>query len=166
MRIRRIIGFVLVAGGLALACTPPAITQSPATVDALTPAAAPTLPPEATVEHAGDESLAHVLFVKAQLQSGGSWSVDVTVEHEDIGWDHYADRWEVLAPADEILTTRVLAHPHVDEQPFTRSLGEIAIPPDISEVRVRAHDLVHGYGGRGVAVDLTASGGADFEVLR
>jgi hypothetical protein len=45
------------------------------------------------------------------------------VRHEDVGWQHYADRWEVLASGGEVLATRVLAHPHVDEQPFVRNLG-------------------------------------------
>jgi hypothetical protein len=31
-------------------------------------------------------------------------------------------------------------------------------------VRVRAHDLVHGYGGHEVWVDLTTQAGKDFEV--
>jgi hypothetical protein len=72
---------------------------------------------------------------------------DVTVRHADEGWEHYANRWEVLSPAGEILATRVLAHPHDDEQPFTRSLTDVNIPEGLSEVILRAHDLVHGYGG-------------------
>jgi len=117
-------------------------------------------------EPVDDRTLADVLFVRAQLQSSGLWSFDVTVQHEDIDWDHYADRWEVLAPDGEVLATRVLAHPHVDEQPFTRSQGGIVIPPEMSKVRVRAHDLVHGYEGREVVVDLATASGPDFEVLR
>jgi hypothetical protein len=79
---------------------------------------------------------------------------DVTVRHADEGWEHYADRWEVLSPAGEILATRVLAHPHDNEQPFTRSLTNVSIPDDLSEVIVRAHDLVHGYGGMERAVTM------------
>ncbi|MCA9394202.1 MAG: hypothetical protein KC900_08370 [Candidatus Omnitrophica bacterium] len=78
----------------------------------------------------------------------------VTVRHADSGWDHYADRWEILAPDGEIIATRVLGHPHVNEQPFTRSLGGVIIPVGISDVRIRAHDSVHGYGGEEVAVTL------------
>lgn len=77
----------------------------------------------------------------------------VTVRHVDAGWDHYADRWEVLAGDGTILGTRELAHPHVDEQPFTRS-ADIAVPASITEVRVRAHDKVHGFGGREVVVTI------------
>lgn len=77
---------------------------------------------------------------------------DVTVRHDDEGWEHFANRWEILSPDGEILATRELAHPHDDEQPFTRSLGNVKVPPGLSEVVVRAHDLVHGYGGRELTV--------------
>lgn len=78
----------------------------------------------------------------------------VTVRHDDAGWDHYANRWEVLTPDGEVIATRVLGHPHVNEQPFTRSLGGIVIPPGLNTVVVRAHDSVHGYGGEEVTVIL------------
>ena len=79
---------------------------------------------------------------------------DVTVRHDDEGWEHFANRWEILTPDGEVLATRVLAHPHDDEQPFTRSLRDVRIPPGLSEVVVRAHDLVHEYGGEVVAVQV------------
>jgi hypothetical protein len=79
---------------------------------------------------------------------------DVTVRHDDTGWDHYADKWEVLAPHGETLGTRTLLHPHVNEQPFTRSLTGVAIPQHVSEVTVRAHDSVHEYGGKTVTVNV------------
>ena len=81
---------------------------------------------------------------------------DVTVRHEDSGWDHYADRWEVLAPDGRILATRKLLHPHENEQPFTRSLSRVRIPRDIVSATVRAHDNVHGYGGAQQHIDLAA----------
>lgn len=77
----------------------------------------------------------------------GVFSFAVTVRHDDTGWDHYADRWEVVAPDGAVLGTRVLLHPHVNEQPFTRSQSGIRIPADIETVSVRAHDSVHGLGG-------------------
>lgn len=78
---------------------------------------------------------------------------DVTVRHADEGWDHYADAWQVLAPDGSVLATRVLRHPHVHEQPFTRS-GVFEVPPDIKKVRIRARDSVHGLGGEEVVVEL------------
>ncbi|WP_199899553.1 hypothetical protein [Sneathiella glossodoripedis] len=77
----------------------------------------------------------------------------VTVSHTDTGWDHYADKWEVLDLQGNVLAARVLMHPHVDEQPFTRSM-KISIPMHIKRVRIRAHDSVHGYGGAIIDVDL------------
>ena len=81
----------------------------------------------------------------------------VTVAHDDTGWDHYADRWEILDGDGKILGTRTLHHPHVNEQPFTRSLSGITIPEHMTVVTVRAHDRVHGYGGKTVSVDLTGN---------
>jgi hypothetical protein len=60
----------------------------------------------------------------------------------------------------------LLLHPHENEQPFTRSQSGVEIPDGVNQVRVRAHDLVDGYGGLEVVVDLTVSSGAGFEVQR
>jgi len=95
---------------------------------------------------------ADVTGVKVTQQGDGRFRFDVTVRHADEGWDHYADRWEVLGPDGEVLGVRELAHPHVNEQPFTRSLSGVEIPADVGEVRVRARDSVHGYGGAEMTV--------------
>jgi hypothetical protein len=84
----------------------------------------------------------------------GLYSFAVTVRHDDTGWEHYADAWEVVGPDGKVLGTRVLAHPHVREQPFTRRLTGVAVPRDAAKVRLRAHDKLHGLGGREVVVDL------------
>jgi len=88
-----------------------------------------------------------VVDVRVTAEGGGSYRFDVTLRHADEGWDHYADRWDVVAPDGTVLGSRTLYHPHVDEQPFTRSLSGVAIPAEVSEVTVRAHDKVHGEGG-------------------
>lgn len=84
----------------------------------------------------------------------GSYRISATIRHADTGWDHYADRFDVLAPDGTVLGTRVLHYPHVDEQPFTRSLNAVTVPDGIAEVVVRAHDSVHGLGGATVTVRL------------
>ena len=116
---------------------------------------------------------ANVVHVRAVHTADGSWTFHVTVEHPDVGWEDYADGWDVVLPDGTVLRpdpdspfTRLLLHPHVDEQPFTRSQSGIAIPPGITVVRVRAHDLVDGYGGHEIAVDLTLTSGEGFEVER
>ena len=62
----------------------------------------------------------------------------------------------VVGPDGAVLGSRVLAHPHVDEQPFTRSLSGISIGETIGSVTVRARDSVHGFGGAEMNVDLDA----------
>jgi len=78
----------------------------------------------------------------------------VTIAHQDKGWDHYANKWEVLTPGGKVIATRTLRHPHVHEQPFMRSLSHIKIPADVKKVMVRAHDSIHGYGGKTLEVEI------------
>ncbi len=101
--------------------------------------------------HAGEADVEAV-----SVRSGGKsqYGFSVTVRHADTGWKHYADKWEVLAPDGTVLGTRVLLHPHETEQPFTRSLSGVKVPDGISSVMVRAHDSVHGYGGRTKTLNL------------
>ena len=82
----------------------------------------------------------------AYADAGGTWMFDVTLKHGDTGWDHYADQWEVLAPDGSVLGTRTLYHPHVNEQPFRRSLSGVRVPEDLDHVMIRARDSVHGHG--------------------
>ena len=76
----------------------------------------------------------------------GAYTFSVTVRSPDFGCDQYADWWEVLTPEGELLYRRVLAHSHVDEQPFTRSGGPVDLE-ESARVVVRAHMNNGGYGG-------------------
>ncbi|MGZ0189355.1 MAG: hypothetical protein ACKVH0_15345 [Alphaproteobacteria bacterium] len=98
---------------------------------------------------------ADVLDASAHQTGPNVWSVSATVRHDDTGWEHYADGFQVLTTDGAILGTRTLFHPHETEQPFTRSLSGVAIPADISRIVVRAHDKVQGYGGKEFTIDLT-----------
>jgi len=95
-----------------------------------------------------------ITHVKA-TQAGDAWRFDVTLLHPDTGWDHYADAWEVLDADGNSLGIRVLGHPHVNEQPFTRSLSGVVIPQGTSEVFVRARCLVDGWNSDVSRVALT-----------
>lgn len=97
---------------------------------------------------------ADVVGVKVTEESGGTYRFDVTVRHDDTGWDHYADRWDVVGPDGTVYGERVLLHPHVNEQPFTRSLGGVSVPDGIGEVTLRAHDSVDGLGGKEMTAKL------------
>ena len=83
------------------------------------------------------------------VRKDGSYSFDVTVQHADAGWSHYADKWEVVSSNGKtVFATRTLLHPHENEQPFTRSLSGVRVPAGVDRVTVRAHDSVHGFGGQ------------------
>lgn len=85
-----------------------------------------------------------VVAVTATPGSAG-WRFDVTIRHDDTGWEHYADGWEVVAPDGTRLGYRELLHPHEDEQPFTRSLAGVAIAAGLSRVGIRARDTLSGW---------------------
>ena len=97
---------------------------------------------------------ADVLDVRMSKTTTEVYNFDVTIRHADDGWEHYANKWDILGPDGSILGTRVLFHPHVSEQPFTRSLSDVRIPAGTDAVTIRAHDSVHGYGGKEVTIKI------------
>lgn len=105
----------------------------------------------ATIVCAGE---ADVVDVKAKKTGENVFYFRVSVHHDDEGWDHYADKWDVVAPDGKVLGSRILHHPHVNEQPFTRSLSGVKIPDTIETVTIRSHDSVHLYGGETKMVEL------------
>ncbi len=81
-----------------------------------------------------------------QITGGASGvRVDVTLSHPDTGWEHYADGWRIEDAQGNVLGTRELAHPHVTEQPFTRSLSGVVIPSNIKNVFIRAKCQIDGW---------------------
>lgn len=82
--------------------------------------------------------------ILAASYSGGRLSV--TLAHADTGWDDYADAWEVLDADGNSLGIRELAHPHVEEQPFTRSLSVDLGTPAPNSVFLRARANTTGWG--------------------
>ncbi|MGB0723375.1 MAG: hypothetical protein ACPGU7_13375 [Gammaproteobacteria bacterium] len=87
---------------------------------------------------------AEVIAARAEPVDG-RYRIHVTLRHADTGWDHYANGWEVTSPDGvTVFGKRTLHHPHVNEQPFTRSLGPVSIPAGVRVVAIRAHDSVHG----------------------
>jgi len=107
-----------------------------------------------------------IVYVVMSSAGASQWRADVTLRHADEGWDHYADAWRVVTEDGADLGARTLVHPHVQEQPFTRSLSGISIAADIPVVFVEAHDKVHGWSGQRVRVDLRKTKGERFEVRR
>lgn len=78
-------------------------------------------------------------------KSGALWTFNVTLSHDDTGWDDYANAWRISTPDGTVIGTRKLAHPHVNEQPFTRSLSGVKVPDGVRELRFEASESVGGW---------------------
>jgi len=90
-------------------------------------------------------NIPQVVAAKAS-HTGTVWQFDVTLRHADTGWKNYANGWGIYTKDGRELGYRILMHPHVDEQPFTRSLGNVILPEGLKQVVIRPHDLLHGWG--------------------
>lgn len=101
-----------------------------------------------------DRACADVVGAEIGRADDGSYRVAATVSSPDTGEEKYADAWRITTMAGEELGVRILTHPHVDEQPFTRSLTGVAIPAGVEIVRVEARDSVEGYCGESVVVSV------------
>ena len=112
-----------------------------------------------------DLDYAQVKFVSAIRSANGTWSFSVTVRHDDEGWNHYADLWVITDPeTGDVLGERVLAHPHVGEQPFTRSLSRVVLPDGQRFLEFSAKCTRHGFEGQRVLVDLEIEEGEGYRV--
>jgi hypothetical protein len=104
-------------------------------------------------EDAADLLYPDVIDVVASEQNNG-WRFDVTISSPYDSPAQYADAWRVLAPDGTELGVRILTHDHASEQPFTRSQSGIQIPGDIERVTVEGRDLVNGWGGETLELQL------------
>lgn len=102
--------------------------------------------------HADDVQIIQASFVQGEK---GSWNINVTLKHGDEGWKHFSNAWRVVDKQGNVLANRVLGHPHVNEQPFTRGLSNISIPKKIQIVFIEAHDLKHGWAPKRLKVDIS-----------
>ena len=102
-----------------------------------------------------DPDFAQVKSARMDYRTDGRWDVHVAVFHNDEGWDHYANIWQVVDSATgKVIGERILAHPHDNEQPFTRSLIGLTIPGDVREVRIRSRCNLHDFGGREISFEM------------
>lgn len=102
------------------------------------------------IAYAGE---ADVIAAEVEHAGGNFYRFKVTVQHDDESWEHFAKAWEVLDTDGNILGARILMHPHINEQPFTRS-QTITIPENVNQVTIRAYDLVHEFGGKELTIDI------------
>lgn len=109
-----------------------------------TTTAGPTTAPETT---ATNDGCAHVIDGEVEADDDGTYTVSATVSSADTGEEKYADAWEVRSGDGTVLGVRELLHPHVDEQPFIRTLSDVTIPDEVETVTLAARDSVEGFCG-------------------
>lgn len=84
----------------------------------------------------------------------GTWRFDVTVSSPYDSPERYADAWRVVGPDGAEYGIRELTHDHASEQPFTRSQSGIVIPDAVRIVTIEGRDLINGWGGGTLDVEL------------
>lgn len=135
----------------------PTDPTAPTDTEAATDTESATDPEAATdTESATDPSeqrFPDVIAATAEM-SGDTWSLTATVSSPYDTPERYADAWRVLTPEGDVLGVRELAHDHAAEQPFTRSLNGVEIPASVDRVTIEGRDLVNGWGGATVTIDL------------
>ncbi|MEO0539705.1 MAG: hypothetical protein AAFZ80_02445 [Cyanobacteria bacterium P01_A01_bin.105] len=133
------------------ASTEPAIELAPVVGDSSPDAADPSAADD-EADGADDVILTHppeAAFAAAVLEASftgepDAYQASVTLQSPDTGCEQYADWWEVLSADGDLLYRRILAHSHVEEQPFTRSGGPVEIAPN-QLIFIRVHMNNTGY---------------------
>jgi hypothetical protein len=103
---------------------------------------------------AGAEQMFPDIVAADAERSGTALRFTVTVSSPYDTPQRYADAFRVRTAAGAVLGVRELAHDHATEQPFTRTLDGVVVPAGTTSVVVEGRDLVHGWGGATVTVEL------------
>jgi hypothetical protein len=148
---RSAIVFVLVGATVVAACGNRDDSAGPTSSSAS--ASGPSSTSTATTAGADEQAFPDIVDVAVTAQ-GDTFEFDVTVSSPYDTPERYADAWRIVAPDGTELGVRELTHDHASEQPFTRSLTGVVIPPDVTEVTVEGRDLVNGWGGTTMTVTI------------
>ncbi len=96
-----------------------------------------------SIPNSNSDTVAKVINVVV-AGAENEYTFNVEVKSPDTGCNQYANWWEVISEDGKLLYRRILAHSHVDEQPFVRSGGPVTIKKD-QKVYVRVHMNTSGY---------------------
>ncbi len=131
---KRTVAFL--AGALVLAgCSPPGQSSAPAATTSGTPATTPDQQGQRFPDVTGVE-------VNSE---GTEFAVTVSSPYDTP--ERYADAIRIRNSDGTVYGVRELAHDHASEQPFTRSVTDVAVPDGVTEVVAEARDKTNGWGG-------------------
>ncbi len=108
----------------------------------------------ATGAQAATASYPDVLSAKVRPRGGDVFDFDVSVSSPYDTPQRYADAFRVMGRDGTVYGQRILDHDHRTEQPFTRDLYGVKIPPGVRTVVVQGRDQRSGYGGKTVEAAL------------
>lgn len=106
--------------------------------------------PEATT----NQQYPDVIAVDVRARGIDMFDFDVTLSSPYDSPSRYADAFRVMSAAGHVYGERKLLHDHSGEQPFTRDLYGVPIPPGVRFVIVQGRDQKYGYGGKTAEVAL------------
>ncbi len=97
---------------------------------------------------AAEQQFPDVLAARVTARGADSFDFDVTVSSSYDTPRRYADGFRAMGKDGRVFGERKLLHDHASEQPFTRDLHGVRIPPGIGVVLIEARDQKYGYGGK------------------
>lgn len=80
--------------------------------------------------------------------------IAVTIQHDDSGWDHFADGFEVQAPDGTRLGYRELTRPNVGQRTQDVDMTGLKLPEGIGYVLIRTRCSLVGWAAEPVRLDL------------
>lgn len=122
--------------------------------DTAAPATSAADDTDADGDDTAEELFPDVVGATASQSADGTWSFSATLSSPYDTPARYADAWRVVGPDGTVYGVRELAHDHANEQPFTRSLGGVEVPDEVTEVTIEGRDQVSGWGGQTTTVAL------------
>jgi hypothetical protein len=103
----------------------------------------------------GGQKFPNVLSAVVTKSTDDTYVVEATLSSPYDTPQRYADAWRVVDRDGNVLGVRELSHDHQTEQPFTRTLDGVSIPPNVDVVIIEGRDQVNGWGGRRVEVPVS-----------
>ncbi len=103
---------------------------------------------------AADTLFPDVLSVQVKARTPDTFDFDVTISSPYDSPQRYADGFRAVGPDGVELGVRKLLHDHASEQPFTRDLYGVKVPPGVRVVTIQGRDKVNGWGGKTQQVPL------------
>ncbi len=103
---------------------------------------------------AGEQQFPDVIAATVSPSGTDAFDFDATISSSYDTPQRYADGFRIIGSDDKVYGERKLLHDHASEQPFTRELTGVSIPPEIRTVTVQARDQKYGWGGKVVRLSL------------